>query len=269
MNLEREQTGFAKLYALWDDTLGIKRIQDATLKTEDYGVLPEHGLFGSAEWWSAIEKGALPVYTIQGIICDLTMESMNDWPVFKILTDDGYVTKSITREHLPLRADDEYQIGRRVIWQYVHVRPKKRWAAVSAQQRRTVSIWVADAEILFRPVGKEELSLIGELNFAAFPPRLPGQPILCPVSNLRYAEEAASKWNAPPGRGYVTRFAVAKSFLAKCEKHQAGGKDHIEYWVPAENLEELNKNLVGKIQVVRSFPEDQVETTAPAFTSNG
>ena len=34
MTLEREQLGYTKLYALRDDSLGIKRIQDATLNWE-------------------------------------------------------------------------------------------------------------------------------------------------------------------------------------------------------------------------------------------
>jgi hypothetical protein len=262
MTLERQHTGYTKLYALWDDSVGVKRVQDATLNTKDYGIVSEHGLFGSPEWWSAIEKGELTVYTVRGVICDLVMESMNDWPVFKILTDAGSVTKSITREHLPLRADDHYQIGRNVIWQYVHVRHKKRMiATLPLLSEHTVSIWVADTEILFRPVGEEELSLIRALNFAAFPPRLPEQPIFYPVCNFRYAEEIASKWNAPGGRGYVTRFEVAKSFLTRYEKHQVGGKEHVEYWIPAEELEAFNRSIVGKIRVVKSFSGESPTTT--------
>jgi hypothetical protein len=237
--VEREQPGYTKLYARWDDSLGIKRIQDATLNTKDYGILPEHGLFGSPEWWAAVEGGDLPIHTVRGIICDLAMESMNDWPTFKILCDDGTVTRSVTREALPMRADDLYQIGRGVIWQYVHVRHKKQFASLG-QSRLTVSIWVAETEILFRPVGDEELSLIRASNFSAFPPRLAEQPIFYPVCTFRYPEEIASKWNTTRDHGYVTRFEVAKSALAKYEKHQVGGKDRIEYWIPAEKLEKFN-----------------------------
>ena len=35
--------------------------------------------------------------------------------------------------------------------------------------------------ILFRPVGKAEYGLIAESGFAAYPPRLPEQPIFYPV----------------------------------------------------------------------------------------
>ena len=253
MNLEREQPGYTKVYTLWDDARGVKNIQEATLNTADYGILQEHGLFGSREWWSAIDNGELAVHTVYGTICDLAMESMNDWPVFRILCDDGTVTESITRETLTTISisDNLYQIGRRVIWQYVHVRHKKRVAFLPERGRHTVSIWVASIEILFRPVGEEELSLIAASNFSAFAPRLPEQPIFYPVCSSRYAEEIASKWNTP--RGYVTEFQVAKAFLAKYERHQVGGKEHVEYWIPAEDLSAFNRSIVGKIRVVKSF----------------
>jgi hypothetical protein len=32
------------------------------------GLIPEHGVFGSPEWWQAIETRRLPVYTIEGVI---------------------------------------------------------------------------------------------------------------------------------------------------------------------------------------------------------
>ena len=63
--------------------------------------------------------------------------------------------------------------------------------------------------ILYRPVGAQELALIAESGYTAFPPRLPEQPIFYPVLNQRYAAEIAQKWNtrdpASGFRGYVTR----------------------------------------------------------------
>ena len=40
---------------------------------------------------------------------------------------------------------------------------------------------------LYRSVGPQELELIRQANFAAFPPRLPEQPIFYPVLNLEIA----------------------------------------------------------------------------------
>ncbi len=49
--------------------------------------------------------------------------------------------------------------------------------------------------ILYRPVGEQELALIRESGYTAFPPRLPEQPIFYPVLNEQYAAEIAGKWN--------------------------------------------------------------------------
>lgn len=51
----------------------------------------------------------------------------------------------------------------------------------------------------------------------------------------------------------MTRFAVRKSFLDRYEVHQVGGQTILEYWIPAEDLEELNDNLVGPIELVATY----------------
>ena len=109
---------------------------------------------------------------------------------------------------------------------------------------------------LYRPVGKNELALIEKSNFSAFPPRLPEQPIFYPVTNEEYATQIARDWNAkhnPDKLGYVTKFEVAKDFLNNYERKIVGGKTHKEYWIPAEDLDEFNENIVGKIEVIAEF----------------
>ncbi len=107
---------------------------------------------------------------------------------------------------------------------------------------------------LYRPVGPKELALIEASGFAAFPPRLPEQPIFYPVLTEEYATKIARDWNVKAsGSGYVTRFAVRREFLARYEVQNAGGRAHQEYWIPAEELAEMNRNIVGKIEVIASF----------------
>lgn len=109
---------------------------------------------------------------------------------------------------------------------------------------------------LYRPVGKNELALIEASDYAAFPPRLPEQPIFYPVTNEEYATKIARDWNAKYNAdklGYVTRFDVRKAFLDNYETKIVGGSNHEEYWIPAEDLEEFNKNIVGKIEVIAEF----------------
>jgi len=117
----------------------------------------------------------------------------------------------------------------------------------------------ADTVTLFRPVGPSELALIERSGFCEFPPRLPDQPIFYPVLTEDYARKIARDWNVPAsGAGYVTRFAVARSFLARYQVQNAGGEAHQEYWIPAEDLAELNANIRGEIEVIARFEGPQI-----------
>lgn len=70
-----------------------------------------------------------------------------------------------------------------------------------------------------------------------------------------YETRIARDWNVPAsGSGYVTRFAVKRSFLAKYDIQEAGGRSHLEYWIPAEELDQFNAAIVGLIEVLASFP---------------
>ncbi|EME99987.1 ADP-ribosylation/crystallin J1 [Streptomyces mobaraensis NBRC 13819 = DSM 40847] len=107
---------------------------------------------------------------------------------------------------------------------------------------------------LWRPVGPAELALLEELDWRAWPPRLPEQPIFYPVLNEDYAIRIARDWNVRhDGAGYVTRFEVDTEFLTRYPVRQAGGRTILELWVPAEELDLFNAHIVGTIQVVRSF----------------
>jgi hypothetical protein len=75
--------------------------------------------------------------------------------------------------------------------------------------------------------------------------------------NEEYATEVARDWNtrdqASGFRGYVTPFAVRAPFLARYEVHVVEAARHQEYWIPAEEFVELNRSIVGLIEVVREF----------------
>jgi hypothetical protein len=110
------------------------------------------------------------------------------------------------------------------------------------------------AVTLWRPVGPKELDLIRQSGMRAFRPRLPEQPIFYPVLTEDYAVKIARDWNVPAsGTGYVTRFRIAKTFLDRYEVQEAGGKSHLEYWIPAEDLEAFNNAIIGEIEVVAEF----------------
>lgn len=107
---------------------------------------------------------------------------------------------------------------------------------------------------LFRPVGPRELDLIRQSGFRAFPPRLEGQPIFYPVLNREYAAQIASIWNVrDSGYGAVTAFDVDKAFLDRYEVQQVGGRQHLEYWIPAEDLDDFNRHILGLIRVIEEY----------------
>jgi hypothetical protein len=113
-----------------------------------------------------------------------------------------------------------------------------------------------EALLLYRPVGQKELELIRRSGFTAFPPRLPEQPIFYPVLNEEYATQIARDWNAKledSRVGYVTRFAVKTEYLRRYETQTVGSSVHQEYWIPAEELAEFNRNIVGPIEVIAEY----------------
>jgi hypothetical protein len=117
-----------------------------------------------------------------------------------------------------------------------------------------------ESTTLYGPVGPKELELIEASGYREFPPRLPDQPIFYPVLNEEYARQIARDWNVPAsGSGYVVRFSVRKSFAAQYPVRTVGGSVHKELWVPAEDLPELNRNIVGLLEVIAKFTSGQKE----------
>jgi hypothetical protein len=128
------------VYDLRLDERQIADVQKATLTTEEYGLEPTHGLFGSEEWWTQIAEGKLPVETLSGTISRVYMGSMGDWPEFEFICSDGS-TERFTRYQTPPDGsrDHFYAVGRRVevdtVWQEAR-RNAPDWCL--PRRRRTV-----------------------------------------------------------------------------------------------------------------------------------
>ena len=116
--------------------------------------------------------------------------------------------------------------------------------------RRTTTLW--------RPCNDAELGLVAESGWRRWPPRLFWQPIFYPVLNEEYATEIARGFQVPAfGVSHVTRFEVDSDYLTRFDVQHAGSNSSLEYWIPAEDLDEFNRHIVGTIEVVASYgPED-------------
>jgi hypothetical protein len=123
---------------------------------------------------------------------------------------------------------------------------------------------------LYRPVGQAEFELIRASGFREFPPRLPGQPYFYPVTNEAYAVQIARDWNTKDPNsgfvGYVLRFDVLSSYLHHFEVHTVGDSRHREHWIPAADLEEFNRSIVGPICALASYRREANAGEARVFT---
>ena len=82
--------------------------------------------------------------------------------------------------------------------------------------------------ILYRPVGPKERDLIAASGSREFP---------------------------ASGAGYVTRFKVRNVFLARYAIQTVGSSVHQELWIPAEDLAEMNRNIVGLIEIIAEYKQ--------------
>ncbi len=118
---------------------------------------------------------------------------------------------------------------------------------------------------LYRPVGQKELELVRISGFKRFPPRLEWQPIFYPVMNRPYAEQIAKQWNTEDEfsgyAGHVLSFDLPEIFIQKYPVQNVGGEVHNELWVPANELEISNDNIIGTIRLECSFYGEKFKQT--------
>jgi len=136
-----------QIYDLRRDVEYIQLVQKATVETKDFGLIPEHGLFGSAEWWEAVKRGRIPVRTITGKVSRVYLSGHNDYEEFEI--DDGHAktsglglppkrTTSVSREW---RKPLYNQVGAPVRLTYVMQKPKKQ-IGLGPEHKCVVGIWL-------------------------------------------------------------------------------------------------------------------------------
>ncbi len=111
--------------------------------------------------------------------------------------------------------------------------------------------------LLYRPTGVAELRLVAASGWRSWPPRLSHQPVFYPVVTLEYARKIARDWNTTDESsgfaGFVARFTLGDAFAKQFPVQVAGGRAHEELWIPAERLDEMNRNISGVIEVIESF----------------
>jgi hypothetical protein len=106
---------------------------------------------------------------------------------------------------------------------------------------------------LWRPVGPTELELIAATGMGHFPSVARATDLLsCPHGSLCHEHRAGLK-RATRWRIRHPVLQVRAAFLARYEIKEAGGRDHREYWIPAEDLPACDEAIVGEIEVTAEF----------------
>ncbi len=110
---------------------------------------------------------------------------------------------------------------------------------------------------LYRPFGQPEFDLVAACDWSRFPPRLDWQPIFYPVTNEPHATRIARDWNTKDDEngnvGYVLRFDVNSTHLAQFDVQQVGDNECLECWIPAEELDTFNDQVVSEIEVISEW----------------
>jgi hypothetical protein len=126
---------WVKVYDLRQDRETIELVQRATLKTKDFGLVPEVALFGSEDWWKAIEDGRIPKHEVRGVISRVLMSGHGDWPEFE-LESDGEKTRWTRVGERAM-----YQEGREARIEYVLQKARKHWIG-SQEQKNVLRIFI-------------------------------------------------------------------------------------------------------------------------------
>ena len=123
------------VYDLRSDQRYISDVQDATLTTKNFGITQDHGLFGSTNWWKAVESGELPLHKMEGILSRVYMSGHNDFAEFEL--SDGVRKQSWARRG----PDGQHVEGAPAMVEYVHT--KSRFD--NAIRETVVRIWVGES----------------------------------------------------------------------------------------------------------------------------
>jgi len=115
-------------------------VQEASLNKKNYaGYKIENGLlFGTKEWFSAIENGMISKHIVEGFISRVYMSGHNDYPEFEIENNHGKSTW--TREGI----DEAYKVGKNIELIYVEQKYKQPTDITGMISKCVIEIKIAE-----------------------------------------------------------------------------------------------------------------------------
>jgi len=139
-----------KIYDIREDTDRVEKIERAGRSASPWGLVAEHGPFGSPEWWTALADGRIPLYTVNGVICRVYMTGQAaDWAEFEIDAQGELSSWNCMTSGGPGGSPERiakgvlYEVGRPVLLKYVHQRLQQALPGKSFV-KTVLEIWIGD-----------------------------------------------------------------------------------------------------------------------------
>jgi len=128
---------WVKVYDLANDQDYIERVQQTISRTEGSGLERNRPLFGSPEWWSAVESGELESHWVTGLIKRPLWTSMNDFPEVEIEEESGRVSVWTRRGDVT-----QYSLGRAIRIRWVTEKRKKPIEDMGDEMQTVLEVWL-------------------------------------------------------------------------------------------------------------------------------
>lgn len=112
--------------------------------------------------------------------------------------------------------------------------------------------------VLYKSLTPVQFAAVIRSGWRGFAVDSPEQKIFYPKLRLEYAEMIARMFNlAHYSAAYVVRFRLPLCFLQRYEIQSVAYEAHREYKIPVEDLEVMNQQILGRIEVVSAFCDEQ------------
>lgn len=119
---------------------------------------------------------------------------------------------------------------------------------------------------LYKSLSPVQLAQVVSLGWRAFPAMDDDQQIFAPKLHQAYAEMLARQLEmAHFQAGYVVRFTLGNDFLQRFTPVSVAYREHEEYRIPVRSLAELNRAIVGRIELVSGFAVDKPRLSQTAI----
>ena len=107
---------------------------------------------------------------------------------------------------------------------------------------------------LYQALSPRQLAALIRADWRRIEPGWAGEQFIYLKLCQRYAEMIARQSEVPlHGAGYVVRLVLPAAVLGHYQLETVAYEDHLEYRLPIDELQEVNRHLIGDVKPVSAF----------------